>query len=373
MGAGQVGGSDWTLAVCDLNGNKLAGLQRIASKRRLSYRLNRAAQLEFEVPANDPRSLQILPGRTINGYRKEGATYVLRYRGFIWQVSDEGDENTYKTKVVCFDPFQAMALRLVRDAANAVPANGKVNFAAVEAETIMRNLITRSNTGAGVSGLTTSGTGPTGLVRTVEYEFRDVASAILELCEGTGINFFVTPQDTTDGYLGVFTLQGAISTMAVNKLVWGGPTHNARKVERTEDMSQLANDIRVLGAPAGGIARPVANRTAAGSITTYGRRESVRTYGDITVQGYIDSLADREIALRDSPRVLAKFTPQPDPNTPNALNPWQDFNLGYLIEVFAGAALRGGMSGTQRIWGWDIDLDDNAIERVSAIYTGADA
>jgi hypothetical protein len=368
-----VGPSDWRISVCDLSGNKLAGLQRIASKRRLSYRLNRSAQLEFELPADDPRTLQVQAGRTVKAWRKEGSTYVLRYAGFIWQVSDEGDENTYKTKVVCFDPFQAAALRLVRDASNNVPADGKVTFTAVEAELIIRQLLGRTNAGGGICGLGTSGTGPTGFARTVTYEFRDVASAILELCEGTGINFYVQPQDTTDGYLGVLIQQGAISNVAANKLVWGGPTHNVRRVERTEDMAQLANDIRVLGTPAVGSARPVANRTSAGSITTYGRRESVRTYGDITVQGYINSLADREIALRDSPRVLAKFTPQPDVSSANALNPWQDFNLGYLVEVFAGAALRGGLSGQQRIWGWDIDLDDNAVERISAIYTGADA
>jgi hypothetical protein len=365
---------DWRIVICDLSGNRLSDLTRVGSKRQFQFRWNKPATFSFEAPSDAQGMLNLQGGRVIKAWRAENpAAPVIRYAGYVWNLSDVGDADTYKTKVVCFDPLQRMARRLCRDSGNAVPANGIVSFVSTEGELIIRGLIGRSNAGGGVSGLTTSASGPSGHGLTVDFEWRDIAAAITEICQGTGLNVYVEPQDTTDGYLGVITIADSPTSVAANKLVWGGPTHNASRVERTEDMTGLANDLHLFGVASGQGTRPIAARTDSGSITTYGRYEDVMSFGDITQQGYLDALADKAIALRKSPRILAKFTPQPDPGSPNALNPFTDFKLGYLVDVYAGPKLRGGFSGQQRIWGFDIDLDDNAVERVSAIYTGADA
>jgi hypothetical protein len=211
-------------------------------------------------------------------------------------------------------------------------------------------------------------------VRTVDFELRDLASAYAEIFAGSGLNCRVVTEDRTDGYLGSLLLESAPATVAANNLVWGGPTHNASRVERTLDMTSFANDIQVIGSPAAGSTqRPVQNVTDATSITNYGAYEDVMTYSDITQQAYLTVLANQAIALRKVPKQIANFTPQADPGSPNALNPFTDFERGYLINVYAGAALRGGFSGQQRIWGFDIDLDDDGVERVTSIQTGPDA
>lgn len=370
---------DWVIFVCDLNGNKLADLSRVGTKRQMQFRLNRPAQFSFTAPSNhsavvDASGAAVLkPGRIIKAWRGEGGSRVLRFAGYVWTCSDEGDEAAFRTSVVCFDSFQRLATRLCRDAANAVPADGKVSFAAVEAETIIRNLIDRTNTGGGVCGLRTVSAGPTSLARTVDFEYRKVADAILELCQATGINFYVLPEDRTDGYLGQIVLQGNLSSTSLKKLAWGAPPHNVRRIERVEDMQGFANDFREIGSQLSVPPRPSSLRSDATSITNYGRYEDVEVRSDITLQAFLDGLADRNIALRKVPRTLVKSVPQPDASALSGVSPWVDFDLGWQISVAAGKALRGGFTGTQRVWGWDLDIDDNAVERISAVYTGPDA
>jgi hypothetical protein len=366
--------AEWRLFACDGSGNRLANLTPVGRQRRFAFRLNRPAQLTFEAPSDSADILAATPGRVIKGYRKEGSTWVIRYTGNIWQISDEGEADRYTSRFVCFDALQRLSKRLVRDATNAVPADGKVTFSAVQVETIVRNMIDRTNTGGGVCGLRTNAAGPSLGTRTVDYEWQNVAAAMNELFEGSGLNAYVVPEDRVDGYLGYIVLQGAVSTTAAKKLVWGAATHTAAKAERLQDMTDFANDLRVMGAPAAGAgARPIAARTDPTSITDYGRYEDVMTFGDISVQGYIDNLADQAIALRKAPKVTARFSPQADPASSNPLNPFTDFLLGDQVEVYAGAKLRGGFSGTQRLWGFDLELDDNAVERMPSVYVGPDA
>lgn len=371
--------ADWRLLVCDVNGNPLSNLSRVAAKRAFSYRLRRPARFEFEVTADDPGvwnaadGVILKPGRVIKGLRREGATYVPRYTGYVYSAEDDGTSDVAKTKVVCYDGGLRLVRRLNRDSSNNVTADGKVKFTTQRPDVIAEALLQRTNAGAGVSGVRfDTAAGLTGLATTtVEWEYGFVAPSFEELCNASGMTWHVVPEDRTDGYLGKLKLQDAIATKAAIPLGWGAPPHNVGTIRRHEDLEPLANDLRVFGAAEE--PRAVAARTDATSITTYGRVEDIDVYSDLTIQAFVDKLADVAIALRKNPRLLVEWTPQADPRNPDVeLTPWEDFDLGYLVDVAAGTRLRGGLTGTQRIWGFDLELNDDAVERVSRIYTGND-
>lgn len=155
-------------------------------------------------------------------------------------------------------------------------------------------------------------------------------------------------------------------------LAWGAPPHNVASIERLQDMDSFANDVTIYGGAA--TARPRSGVGDLASQAAYGTYEAGDVYPDLTLQSYIDGLADAELVTRARPKEIVSWTPQIDQrNEATLLAPFDDFNLGTLFNVSAGPRLRGGFEGVQRCWGFDLDIDDDAIERVSAIYTGPDS
>ena len=190
--------SDWRILLCDLNGQPVSNITRIARKRELKFRLNRPSSISFEVPSNDrlvsdpwsgdQRPLLEEGTRTVKAFRKEddgtGATiYRLRFNGTVETVQDQGDADTAKTTAAAFSPFYDLGRRLclgdVHDVYGATPF--MVTFTNTDGAQIARTLLDRTNAAKGNSGITTDG----GVFEdvnqfTVTYQYAPVGQAITD-------------------------------------------------------------------------------------------------------------------------------------------------------------------------------------------------
>lgn len=119
--------SAWRILVGDRFGNTLTNVSPIAVGRQYVGALNRPAMFTFKVPASDTRVAGLhtdgLPfvgeGRSVRAYRREaqqdGSTaWVVRFTGYMWQVTDEGNDADQWTTCVCFDPLQLLNRRVAR-------------------------------------------------------------------------------------------------------------------------------------------------------------------------------------------------------------------------------------------------------------------
>jgi hypothetical protein len=373
-------GGDWRLVLCDLEGAPLTNLAPIATNRTGRWRLGAPSSISFTVPSDHPlvagthtdgRPYLERKARTVKAFRREiDADGVWRYRirfaGFVWSTQDESDGNGDEpsTAVTCFDPLQMMRKRLCRDSGGS-PALVTVSGAVA---TIAQTLVDRTNTYAGVSGLTTSGGvfDTTTSARSVRWQWKDIASALRDLSGGlNGIEVYVDPLDQVNGYIGrlnAVARAGAARPDVV--FAWGTGRQNTRKIRRFQDGEYVANSIRTLGATQSGDDQVVRGPfDAAASISLYRRHETVSVYSDIANTAFLDALGSDELTYRQHGRELVEVTPLPG----RAPTPWIDFGLGDTFEVVAGAKLRGGFSGQQRCYGWDINMGDT--EEITRILT----
>ncbi len=213
---------------------------------------------------------------------------------------------------------------------------------------------------------TSGGSFPATATRTIDYEYRTVGAAIVELTETGGLDVFETWIDEETGYLSqINTAARKGSSRPDVRLGWKhAAVNNCTRMTRSEDGGMLANALYTFGAAKAGEARPRAAVGDGPSQTSYGYYEDVEVYSDIQIKAFVDALAAESLLYRKRPKELVHAFPEP-----GAVQPFQDFDLGDTFSVYAGKEHRGGFSGTQRCYGFDIDLDDEGVETLSAIHT----
>lgn len=357
----------------------------VAKNKKLKIRLERPAQLTFDVPSDAPGVIDetghaLLSEGMVVVLARRGGDFSRRFTGKVWQVEDNGNADQAMSTIVCYDPLMALSKRLVRDSANNVATS--VTFPADLARTTISSILTRTTNGAASYGGSAAAflLGiPTATHGQVTFELRDCLSAIADIAEASGVSYYCRPSPAdvsswhTQGYAEFCVLGGDYNPQATTfVLSWGGVQSNVSEIKRGLDFAGMSNLLRVYGSPAAS-PRPQAIRNDAISQLAYGVFEEALVYGDLTIQAFIDSLANIAINVKKRPRELVSWLPQPDPTNSFAdVVPWEDFDLGFLVTVYADPKLRGGFSGVQRVWGWDMDIDDDGVERVTAIYTGPD-
>lgn len=352
----------WAIYLCGLDGKAIASLTPIASDRRYSARLNRPARLTFTVPSDHelvaaehtdglPRLTTLC--RAVKAYRLERLSdgseqWTLRFAGPVWQIEDSGGPEQASTGVVCFDPLQTLAYRFT---------GADRSFAGEAGTAIARKLVDEANADAATGLTTEGGVFETSPDRTVGYSYRRVGDALLELASAfNGFDFQVAPLDRQDGTLARLNAYARLGQTQPNVVLgWGIAPHNVRDIRRLEDAAVAANEV--LGLGAAGIT--ATSRAAARGI----HMEAISSHTDVTNQEFLQALVAEELAFRSGPRELVSITPQPGVSP----EPWTHFRLGDSVYVYAGARLRGGFAGLQRIYGFDLDLGDDAVERVGQI------
>jgi hypothetical protein len=368
--------SHWRITLCDLQGRPLTSLTSIATQKSLNFKMNRPAQLSFRVPSDHPSVATIhedgLPyihplARTVKLYRHEAdERFHLRYTGYLWQVQDQGDTDTAWTSVTCYDAMMRLNKRFVRDSTGDPLKQTK--FENTDKIQIAKTLVDRTNT-ASPTGISTSlgtfGTTNPTTHPTVIYEApHRIGDALVELTRAMdGLELYFEPVDRTDGILSAMHAHPQIGQSRPNvRFGWGYAPHNVQSMTAMFDGETVANDFIGSGNPQ--MEEPIIVRHSnTPSINTFGRYEEIVQYPDLIIPDFIDALVMEELSLRSVPRELITIVPQHG----RTFKPWDDFNLGDIIYVFAGERLRGGFGGAQRVYGFDLQIDDNAGERLTSV------
>jgi len=366
---------DWRFVLCDFLGVPIAVLSAVASDKQLDFRLGRPARCSFTVPSAEPLvNLSHTDGfpylstgrRTVKAYRREGAAWVLRFVGYVWQLGDAGDADTMRTAVTCFDPMQRLARRIVRDAPGAVTATILANGGGAA---IAKDLVDATNLHAGATGITTTG-GTFATTPTLSYSFEPgtfIGPTIVELCDTDTVDVYFDPIDATDG---LHVRMNAVAQRGTDrphaKFGYARGNHANAVFQRTEDMEQVANDLTILGGPAE--TRLQKRLTDAASIAAFGVYEDARAVTLATTQDRIDAIAAGELDFRVSPVGPLKVVPQPE----RAPVPWDEYFLGDTVRHYLSADTREAAVETQRVHGITVNIDDDGFESVGELLTAAD-
>jgi len=361
---------EWRMMLCDRAGRPLSPLTGIAKNRSLQLRLNRPARLSFTVPANDPLVAGIhtdgLPlleplCRVVKAYSKATldtgiVAWVLRFAGYVWQLEDAGDGTSAWTSAVCFDPLQYLRHRRTAALREYTDQDGGQ---------IARNLVATANATAPTGITVDDGVFEQSPTRTVRYERAPVADAIIQLADAfNGFDIELRPLDRQDGVLcsmNAFARLGQHQPSVI--FGWAVAPHNVREVHRLQDGDTIANHLIMTGASGTGSDAISSEHDDATSQSVFGYHEDVDAVGDVTNTLLLEALGIEELGWRKRARELVRMLPQPG----RGPQPWVHYHLGDTVYVYAGSDLRGGLAGVQRIYGWTVELTDEAVERVTEV------
>lgn len=374
---------DWRYGICARNGRVIALISRLALNKQTRYRLNRPATTSCAVPADDPlvntAHTDGYPyvnegNRTLKAWRRESGRWVIRYTGLILQCEDEGDEDRLQTLVSSFDPMQLLFRRAIRDEAGR--KNVDVTFTSVSGATIAKQLVERTIGYAGPCGIAYSGSGATVTLdgtyatttpQTITFpRGMSVGEALVALTDTATMDVIFKPVDRTDGALVEMSVAAA---RGVNKpaaiFAFASGNHSVQSVRRLRDAGELVNDVELYGQNMS-IRSP---QTDAASQVVYGVWEDVRILPDIAQQTFLDELAATELKLRKSPRETLSITPVAEKGPLL----FQEYDVGDTVQVYVSSRLRRSFSGSQRVYGVDLDIDDDGYERVGQLIASANA
>lgn len=368
--------------LCDRYGSPIALLGAISRDRVLSYRLNQPAAYTFRVPADHPDVAELHTDghprlakirRTVKAYRQEtlpdGSTeFVLRFAGLVWEVEDDGGPADAWTTVTAYSPLKRLETRLCGS-----PATGYVfERTDTDAAQIVRDLIDVANE-VGATGVTTDGgTFEAAPARTVRFEQRTVADAIRELLDANpSFDIVEEPIDATDGVLSrisCVTRRGSTRRDVV--LGWGTIPGNVTSVSRGESADAAATRVVGVASAGSGSDRLVEVATDTGLEAEIGVWEVSPSFPAVTSRGMLAGLVQEELGQRGDGRPVVVVVP----DTSGSVQPWTHFDVGDTIAVRAGARLRGGMRDTeQRVFGFDLAIDDDSTERLAAVVISRNA
>lgn len=377
----------WRFVICELDGTPISIVTSLANDVLLQYRLNRPAMLSFSVPSDDPL-VNILHtddypyvscgNRVVKGFRKvppgevnSPGGWQIEYVGRIWQIGDQGDGDTTRTSVTCYDPLKVLEKRLVRNSAGS--AAKQVKFWGEPGTDIIQTLIDRTHTFKGATGIedVSLGTWETSSDQTAAYDQAFVLPAIIALCDTGTCDLDITYLNTTSGdHIRVEGVERRGEDKPGVIFGYAAPPRTADRYDRTINLDNLANDLTFWG-------KSVLGRTTyvsdAASKATYGTFEDAQVLADVETAELVEMLADQALALRKNPQDLVTVIPAPEISA----QPINDWWLGDTIRVNASKqpfpVTRQVVTGVQRVYGVDLSIDPDYGERVSNLIVSAQA
>lgn len=390
----------WRWVLCDSTGIQIAVISSAMENTALTMQLNRPGQLTFDVPsdhrffnttyANDGYDEPYLtPGiRVVKGYRKVGddpGGWELKYIGRVWTIEDNGDGNTTRTSVTCYDSLYELQARMCRNHLGVFDGgpNGvtTISFwgapAGVETySSVIRTLINRTNTyGLKPTTIRTTGTWGTTAGVTVQYEAAKILPSIITLTDTGLVDLDVTYPDADPLIDPKYFMQlGAKAQLGDDKpgiiFGYGGPPRNTSGFTRTESLDTLANDITMRGKSVKG--KGVSHHSMA-SANKYGAFEDFSVQSDILTKQLLSDLVIEQVALRKKPRELVNVLPMAE----LAGSPWDDWYLGDRVKVVVGTdrdnVARRVSRGVQRIYGFTVGMESNFSEHVTNMVMSSSA
>jgi hypothetical protein len=363
------------ILICNKQGVPIQDITAVAYNVKYVEVLNKPTQFQFTVDSSDPRVGTLASDgspfldyirRIIKVYRRElqydgSYKYILRFAGFVWPLDDNGSEDGQETNVTAIDPLHVMGFRFARSSAGVI---AKVEYtAATSVATMLQDLISRTNSFAGPSGLLPPVTGvhvfgamPTAKVRWTYKMMSDVVNEIT-----SGVDVWAQPDDTLGtnyvARLNVFEQRGQDRPNVV--FAWNTQPHTLSGISRTLDPADVATTIVGLGG--NNLVTTASNSTAA---TNYMTLEALQSFSDTTDATQLQLLTAAELFKRQPPQESISITPGLD------MVPFRDFNVGDTARETAGPALRGGVPmRVTRIYGMTItwnEEEDESYELVTS-------
>jgi hypothetical protein len=376
---------DWTFILTEIGtGTEIADLTPAALTAKISPRLNRPLTLALELPADtadisaiasdgDPNL--VVGTRSIKAYR--GGT--LRGNVIVWNLNYDGDANSAKVAVTGYDPLNQLRRRPARDETGdfSNPEFGDTTPAGALIQGIVQNTIEWEgalwiDADAGTCDAST----------TLGGNLADWPVMIFDLftiITDTGVvDVVLEPLDSTAGKLVVLNAVdtwGSDLTASVS-FDYATGDHSVASARRVEDFDDICNKLWYYLGP------KIDVQHWRGSITThttpdFASRDKYGTYMDIKIYDSGDEATERalfeelrhaELALRRVPQELLNVTPQAGV----APEPFDDYGIGDLVEVNLGTAFGPAVTGgAQRVYGFDVDVDADGVERVSELIVSA--
>lgn len=211
--------------------------------------------------------------------------------------------------------------------------------------------------------LDTSGIGTIGASLT-DYGIakgRNVGEAIDELANtGDGFEFDEQPIDSDTGDMASLDIVSQLGT--VNTSVFLEMEIRKRNVESavlTSNVDRVASDL--LGLGSGDIASTYENVGIADEFDAL--LDTVDTFGDIATTDALDALVERLAVYRVGPRRILTLQPKGS----LTFRPFDDFDLGDIVNVRTPSVGRLVVDGAVRIWGFTIAVSANGEERLETL------
>ena len=396
------------------NGTVLEDISSIAMDKQLRRRLNRISQFTCRVPSYLVNEIQA-DGKPLvcSGFRQISVTLDstgLFFHGIIWDVEDDGDEDMCYSTITCYDPMVVWHKRPARDAVDSYSGTAG-NFSDpsfIDRNTtgpqIMEEILTASeqliwgaDDGEGplfidLANSTFAGGGedltgaPTNwpmmiaeiatlLTNTGELDI--VIEPIIHVPGGTTLSNMAEVHCFNGNY-------GDNLTATVN-LDYATGDHNARLMRRSDSMETVANKNWYYLGPRldqqhwrSNIAPPIGTLGALGTLLQDSRDElgvfmQIPIYDNFGLESSAWPLYERswlvESLLRAMPRQMVYLTPTRGEATSIGVG---DFDIGDQITVNIGNKARVASTGAQRIYGYTIDIDDDAVEALGELAVSPD-
>lgn len=382
----------------------LGDISPVAFQKKVWRRLNRVAGASFVVPSDH---------ELINSTESDGRpTLCAGYRtccitldetglflnGIVWHVEDEGEEDMCYSKVTVLDPRVYWPMRPARDADGDFSDPTFIKDFQTGPQIMQAILDASENAGGGpptdaegplfldITSGPYEGGGPDLSGAPTNYPM-SIAEVDTLMTETGQVDTIIVPTDNGPSELGRVEIYNGDYGTDVSGSVdfdYAQGAFNVRKFRRTEDMATVRNKIWLYLGPRLDLQHWRANVT--GTLAAppgtdlddriQASRDELGVYMEVEFQDdQGNESSDRPLWIRywqlkswlaTQPREMLYFTPiRGDENI-------GDFDIGDLVGVSTSSRARKASSGIQRVYGYELDIDDDGVVEIGELEVSAD-
>lgn len=384
-------GFPWRFILTTLDTETVTSLERLASNRTVTFRLNQPAESRGQVPSWEPRIniTDVEPGldaphlsfddRLMYGFRREARNpdvWVVRFAGICTQLEDVAQTDNAVSNYTAFDPWQYLYHRKLWDGTGTVGEDG-LEFSGVTGNEVVATILDAAIAGDGPAFIEyDAGTWDT--TDTIEITFQQgtsVGDALRQLVQLGGMDIVFTPvydPVTKPGVccsVSVFTEAGTVQDGAVFSWDVG---RSLTGISNLLDGDQLANEVLFHNGQGGPLVSP--SSEDATSQSRYGVYTAEQFFPAQRDEQPVVAMADFQLSIRNQGRRTVSINPNPLLSP----KPFLDYTLGDRVPVYATTNLRQaipwGNAPTvyQRVYGIPITLGDDGVETVRQLVASPD-
>lgn len=406
-------GPPWRWVVTDLDTRTLTFLDRLSFESKVTYILNRASTLSLFAPSDNPE-VNILDDdgfpfvdegdRLVYGFRREGTDprWVCRAAGTILQTEDTGLVEDARTFLTAEDPWRLAYSRPMVDILGEFAEDaGFFSFDdtqwGVIILTFLRNTILNHGTlridvpttewlinhgvvvedplDQSLGDMPGSGfyTGTIDTTTQVDVNFQQgmMLGEVWDQCIQSGaLDVWLEPiydPINRPGYthqIHIYDRMGRQATDAV--MAWDKPGRNLVRFNHVKDGYKRANTVRYYYSQGGPVIGTIP--ISSSSVTRYGEYWA-QQYFPGRIEAAALAFAELQLTLRENGIDTVEIEPTPE-RAPFLFTEWF---LGDTVPVYASNKARAAVAGFQRIYGIELNIDENSYERIARVLGSPEA